>query len=942
MLKERMQLLASVTATLLLAAALTGCGVPLAAPGTHAGNALGGTVQGGQQPVSGAIIQLYGVSTTADGGASTPLLAANSVTTGADGSFHFLPSAYSCNGVTDVYLTATGGNPGGGTNANLALMTALGPCSALTANTFISVNELTTVAATSALFPYMTSYTAVGSTASDSAALANAFGLAAEFVDTASGTSPGAGVPAGMMAPTLELNTLANVMATCINSGGLAVGSTTSCSMLFALTPSSAGAAPTNTIAAMLNIATNPTQNTSSLYQLATPAGPFQPTLTAPPATFAAQLMPMAGTSTLTVDPSGLSFPSTAVGFTAQPMTVALQNTGSLALAVNSIAVSGSSASEFAQTNTCGTSLAAGANCTASLTFTPAAAGPRSASLVVSSSAAGSPQSIPLTGTGGNAGAGPITLAGTGASPTSFNTSGTIKDFTLSNYGTTGLTIRGVSLATSYFSIENNTCGTYLAAQSVCTISVRSTGFFYTSINFSYTSYNDIILVDDDAAAGPTTLAISSHNTSEVYNGFSAYYPGPMTIGYGAWPIGYTQTGMKLTADSGSSYQGVYLSVSLAGTNAGDFAVPTSSCTYYPVTSPANCSVGVSFTPTAAGLRSAMLVVNGNGYVRVTGTGDAPGPSLTITYNSSTYIQGQAVTNASNIAITTDSYTILDNGSVPMTPIFQVTGTSAANYSTSNNCSQITLRATCMLLVTFTSSSVGKFSAVINVSDYYDSYTASLPLATTASYAQVSNASVAFNVYTGSTTVQSFTITNGSLGGPLGHAVTISKSGTGLFTTDVTSCPASSTMVCTVNVTFAAPTIPGITNDFLTVTDLLSGNMGTVGLQGKAVARPTLSLSASSVNFPARAVGTTSIPMNVIVTNSGVGNLTVSSVSVSGAVNGNFTQTNNCASVAAGGGTCSIAIAFAPTATGMQAAAVQIVSDAASSPNVIALIGSTN
>jgi len=77
-----------------------------------------------------------------------------------------------------------------------------------------------------------------------------------------------------------------------------------------------------------------------------------------------------------------------------------LTNTGTGPLAVTSIAVSGANAGDFAQTNTCGTSVAAGAHCSISVTFKPIAAGSRSAAVTVSDNAAGSPQSIKLSGTG--------------------------------------------------------------------------------------------------------------------------------------------------------------------------------------------------------------------------------------------------------------------------------------------------------------------------------------------------------------------------------------------------------------------------------------------------------------------------------------------------------------------------------------------------------------
>lgn len=82
--------------------------------------------------------------------------------------------------------------------------------------------------------------------------------------------------------------------------------------------------------------------------------------------------------------------------------------------------------------------------------------------------------------------------------------------------------------------------------------------------------------------------------------------------------------------------------------------------------------------------------------------------------------------------------------------------------------------------------------------------------------------------------------------------------------------------------------------------------------------------------------------MSVTLTNTGAANLAISSISVVGAVNGNFVQTNNCLATVASNGTCTINVTFAPTTTGSQSATVQILSNAASSPDSISLSGTAN
>jgi hypothetical protein len=96
------------------------------------------------------------------------------------------------------------------------------------------------------------------------------------------------------------------------------------------------------------------------------------------------------------LSPTALTFTGQAVGSLSSAQTVTLHNTGNAALAIASIAVSG----DFAQTNTCASSVAAGGSCAISVTFTPTAGGSRSGTLTITDNAADSPQAVSLTGTG--------------------------------------------------------------------------------------------------------------------------------------------------------------------------------------------------------------------------------------------------------------------------------------------------------------------------------------------------------------------------------------------------------------------------------------------------------------------------------------------------------------------------------------------------------------
>ncbi len=274
----------------LLGVALTGCGANPAAPATRLVTPeaqVAGAVHGGQQPVSSATIQMYAVSTAADGGVATPLLT-RAVQTGSAGGFSFGAADYSCpNASTPVYLTATGGNPGlagSVNNSAIALMVSLGPCGGVAGLSSVAVNEVTTIGSLAAVFPFATGYAAIGSQSSDAGLFASALANIPVFTNMATGASPGPALPTGQYASSREIDALANSIASCINSTGGRANDGSACGSLFAMTTPAGGSAPTDVIGAVLNILKNPTQSVGGIFNLAQASPPFQPAIPSAPA----------------------------------------------------------------------------------------------------------------------------------------------------------------------------------------------------------------------------------------------------------------------------------------------------------------------------------------------------------------------------------------------------------------------------------------------------------------------------------------------------------------------------------------------------------------------------------------------------------------------------------------------------------------------------------
>jgi hypothetical protein len=113
------------------------------------------------------------------------------------------------------------------------------------------------------------------------------------------------------------------------------------------------------------------------------------------------QIIELQGVGTVvSLSPAQLSFPPQKVGTKSNPQTVTITNTSSTAITFSGAKITGVNWKDFSETNTCGSQIGPGANCTVSVTFTPSQTGTRTAVLDLKDSGGGSPQTVSLTGTG--------------------------------------------------------------------------------------------------------------------------------------------------------------------------------------------------------------------------------------------------------------------------------------------------------------------------------------------------------------------------------------------------------------------------------------------------------------------------------------------------------------------------------------------------------------
>src|SRR5207253_1098934 len=145
-------------------------------------------------------------------------------------------------------------------------------------------------------------------------------------------------------------------------------------------------------------------------------------------------------------------------------------------------------------------------------------------------------------------------------------------------------------------------------------------------------------------------------------------------------------------------------SIGITGTNSGDFA-QTNTCPISPNTLAASgtCTINLTFTPTAAGSRTASVSVNDNAAgspqtVALSGTGTAPGVSFTPTSLTFASQQVSTTSGAQGVSSTNSGTTALTISSIG------ITGTNSGDFAQTNTCpispNTLTASGTCTINLT--------------------------------------------------------------------------------------------------------------------------------------------------------------------------------------------------------------------------------------------------
>ena len=375
--------------------------------------------------------------------------------------------------------------------------------------------------------------------------------------------------------------------------------------------------------------------------------------------------------------------------------------------------------------------------------------------------------------------------------------------------------------------------------------------------------------------------------------------------------------------------------VSLSSNNAALQVTPT-------VSVPAN-SASATFTANASTVSvqtTATVTASYNGVSTTASVTVNPSAPLTVSPASLSYgNQGISSTSAAK------KVTLTNNTGIAVTiSSLVISGTNSGDFvQSATTCGKtLALNKSCTVSITFTPSASGARSATLILTDSAVNSPQAVPLSGTGVLqVTLSAATFAFgNQVDGSTSApKTVTLTNNT-----SATLSISSVGTtGInateFTVSSNACGASigGHSSCKISVTFA-PVSPGAKTAALTITDSANNSPQSVNLTGTGIV--PVSVTPSSLTFPAQTVGTTSTAKIVTIKNNLSTALTMSGNTFTGANAVDFGQSaTTCGATLAAGAKCTASITFKPTAKGTRVAVLDVADSAITSPQTVSLSG---
>ena len=613
-----------------------------------------------------------------------------------------------------------------------------------------------------------------------------------------------------------------------------------------------------------------------------------------------------------TLSPGTLSFPDTAQGSASSAQQFTIMSTGGVPVTLSTPSVS---ADYQISANKCPATLAVNATCQISVLFHPAASGARPGTFTQPGNMSGGPLTASLSGNGLPPGDLVLSPGTYNFGPAVIGTTSASESFSVSNTGGAPESL-GSPSSTGDYAVENNTCGTTLAAGQGCSIQVV----------FQPTASSD--RPGQLSLTGNGATAVSTLDGTGTTPGQLTFMPA--SIAFGTVATGSTATSSITAKNSGGTT--VHLNAITAAPST-DFAVAGGTCTPSTALTPKppgdSCTVSVTFSPSATGSQTGSLTLANDGTpanatVGLAGVGATPG-NLTLSLTSHDF--GPVIIGSSASLTVTAS-----NGGEIATSLGSPSIIGAGYTIANNTCgSTLPAKSSCTLQVVFSPSAEGAASGTLSFPGQYSNS----PATATFSGTGITPGALSFSpspikfgsVVDSSTSSVQVTLKNTGEA-PLALGTPTVSSGSFAVSSQCGSTLAPST-TCSVQVAFS-PTAPGTVNGLLSVPEPSTGNSATDALSGTGVPPGALSASPTSLAFPATVVGSSSLTQQATFRNPGGVSVPLAAPQVSSS---DYTiQSTTCSGSLDPSNTCTVTLSFTPKAAGNRPATVRLASSAQGGP----------
>jgi hypothetical protein len=396
----------------------------------------------------------------------------------------------------------------------------------------------------------------------------------------------------------------------------------------------------------------------------------------------------------ITLSTTSLTFTAQAVSTVSTAQIVTITSAGTQPVTFSTLAITPSLNPDFTETDTCaGQTLAPNATCTVSVSFAPTQTGARSGQLTLYANIPGGQATVSLNGTATAPAAIVLTPASLSFPATVVNQTAAPQIITVANTGANPATLSTPTISGD-FAIAANTCGTTLAPQTACSVSITFTP------TASGTRSGVLTITD---SAGTQTAPLTGTGNAPATDTLA-----PASLGFVQQAIGTTSTAQQVTLTNNGD---VALTLITAFVTPGDF-IATSACGAS-LNPHSTCAISVAFVPSAIGARTATLTVTDqfrSQTVALSGTGVAP-PGVSLSPTSLSF-------PATGVGLSAPAQTLTLTNNGGLTLHIANTGLSAGFMVASSTCgAALAPASSCNLVVVFSPTAAGALNGTLTLTD---------------------------------------------------------------------------------------------------------------------------------------------------------------------------------------------------------------------------------